>query len=219
MSESLFKITFVGIVWCSCRMLNDKLLNINNPPGEINTGETKQITWFNVRNYFVQVDFFQQNRGKMNQYWQDIKPPIICLNLMRNDECCFQHTAGIMVAITMKNLISSITTLVHVCLYDFNAFSWNNAKMCIIPSLLFDVVRIVGEQWSFCWIQWQKISDIKRTRNYHPATSSVCKRPAGYHSTSKIHVRDWIFKLSPIHALVICQFLWIHWIQQKFCSF
>ena len=33
----------------------------------------------------------------------------------------------------------------------------------------------------------------------------LCKRPGGYHSTSKTHVRNRIFKLSPIHTSVIYQ--------------
>ena len=33
----------------------------------------------------------------------------------------------------------------------------------------------------------------------------LCKRPGRYHSTSKTHVRDRIFTLLPIHALVIYQ--------------
>ena len=38
-------------------------------------------------------------------------------------------------------------------------------------------------------------------------------RPGCYHSASKTHVRDRIFKLSPIHASVIYHILWIHRIQ------
>ena len=33
----------------------------------------------------------------------------------------------------------------------------------------------------------------------------LCKRPAGYQNARKTHVRDRIFKLSPIHASVIYQ--------------
>ena len=57
----------------------------------------------------------------------------------------------------------------------------------------------------FHWIQriqWQKNYDIKRTRTWH----LLCKRPGCYHSSSKTHVRDWIFKLTPIHASVIISF-------------
>ena len=46
------------------------------------------------------------------------------------------------------------------------------------------------------------------------------RRSGCYHSTSKTHVSDRIFKLSPIHAWVIYQIpwiCWIHWIQWKFC--
>ena len=54
----------------------------------------------------------------------------------------------------------------------------------------------------------------KRTRTCH----LLCKRPWGYHSTSKTHVKDRIFKLSPIHGSVIYQIPWIRWIHWKFCS-
>ena len=33
----------------------------------------------------------------------------------------------------------------------------------------------------------------------------LCKKPACYHNTSKIHVKDRIFKLTPSHASVIYQ--------------
>ena len=39
----------------------------------------------------------------------------------------------------------------------------------------------------------------------------LCKRPGFYHNAHKTHVRDGIFKLTLIHALVICQITWIHW--------
>ena len=35
----------------------------------------------------------------------------------------------------------------------------------------------------------------------------MCKRPACYHSATKTHVADMIFKLSPIHASLIISFL------------
>ena len=41
----------------------------------------------------------------------------------------------------------------------------------------------------------------KRAGTYHPVTS--CERPRCYHSASEKHVRDRIFKLTPIHASVI----------------
>ena len=53
----------------------------------------------------------------------------------------------------------------------------------------------------FHWICWQNIC--------HRATFW----PGCYNSTSKTHVRDRIFKLSPIHASVIYQIPWIRWIQ------
>ena len=39
-----------------------------------------------------------------------------------------------------------------------------------------------------------------------PLSHLLCKRPGCYHSTSKIHVRDRIFKSSPIHASVVISF-------------
>ena len=44
-----------------------------------------------------------------------------------------------------------------------------------------------------------------------PPDHLLCKRPACYHNANKTHGRDRIIKLSPIHALVIYQFPWIHW--------
>ena len=41
----------------------------------------------------------------------------------------------------------------------------------------------------------------KRARTFH----LLCKRPGCYHSTSKTHVRERIFKTSPINASVIYQ--------------
>ena len=59
----------------------------------------------------------------------------------------------------------------------------------------------------FQWIQWHKIFVIKRT----PTCHLLCKRAGCYHSASKTHVRDRIFKLNPIHASVIYQIHRIHW--------
>ena len=41
----------------------------------------------------------------------------------------------------------------------------------------------------------------------------LCKRPRCYHSTSKTKVAERIFKLSPVHALVIYLISWIRWIE------
>ena len=46
---------------------------------------------------------------------------------------------------------------------------------------------------------------IKRARS----CQLLCKRPGCYHSANKTHVRDRIFKLSPIHASLIYQIPWI----------
>ena len=40
----------------------------------------------------------------------------------------------------------------------------------------------------------------------------MCKRPRCYHSASKTQVAERIFKLTPVHATVIYQILWIRWI-------
>ena len=45
----------------------------------------------------------------------------------------------------------------------------------------------------------------------------MCKRPGFYHSTSKTHLRDRIFKLSQFMLQWFIT-LWIHWIQWKLCS-
>ena len=47
-----------------------------------------------------------------------------------------------------------------------------------------------------------KLFVIKRTQTCH----LLCKRPGCYHSASKKHVRDRIFKLTPIHASAIIRF-------------
>ena len=44
------------------------------------------------------------------------------------------------------------------------------------------------------------------------ATTCCVRDQASYHNASKTHVRDRIFKLSPIHASVIYQIPWIRWI-------
>ena len=64
-----------------------------------------------------------------------------------------------------------------------------------------------------CWIQWKNICHYrKRARIYR----LLHYRPGCYHSASKTHVRDRIFKLTPIHASVINQIPWIHWISVPF---
>ena len=62
-----------------------------------------------------------------------------------------------------------------------------------------------------------KIIIIKRAQNCH----LLCKGPESYHSASKTHMTDGIFKLSSIPASVTYQIpciSWNHWIQWKFCS-
>ena len=55
-------------------------------------------------------------------------------------------------------------------------------------------------------------------KNYLSLKWLLYKRPICYHSPSKTPVRDRIFKFSPLHASVIYQIPWIHWIQWKLCS-
>ena len=63
------------------------------------------------------------------------------------------------------------------------------------------------------WIQWQKCVSLHSKGSNLPSSHLLGKRPKCYHSTNKTHVRDRIFKLSPIHASVIYQIPWICWIQ------
>ena len=63
----------------------------------------------------------------------------------------------------------------------------------------------------FHWIQWQKLLCFKKIiRTCH----HLCERC--YHGTSKTQVTKQIFKFSPIHASVIYQIPWIHWISDPF---
>ena len=72
-----------------------------------------------------------------------------------------------------------------------------------------------------CFTEFTEFSDknichySKRARTCHV----LCKRPTCHHSSSKTHVKDGIFKLTPIHASVIYQIPWIRWIHWKFCPF
>ena len=50
-------------------------------------------------------------------------------------------------------------------------------------------------------------------------TISCVRDQPCYHSPSKTHVRDKIFKLATIHVSVICQIPWIRWIHWEFCPF
>ena len=49
-----------------------------------------------------------------------------------------------------------------------------------------------------------------------PPNHLLCKRPGWYHCSSKIYVRDWVFKLSPIYASLIHQIPWFYWIPAPF---
>ena len=85
-------------------------------------------------------------------------------------------------------------------------------------------VKVISYAWisgvfpkCFHWIQqiqWQNICHQKGWTCHH-----LCKRPEFYHSTSKTHVRHWIFKLSPIHASMIYQILWIQEFNESFAPF
>ena len=71
--------------------------------------------------------------------------------------------------------------------------------------------------WSFFLkglTELTKISVTKRAWTCH----LLFKRSRCFHSTSKTSVRDRIFKLSPIHALVIYYIPGIYGIQYKFCT-
>ena len=78
-----------------------------------------------------------------------------------------------------------------------------------------------GGVFSKCFIEFSKFSDkifVITVNGLKPASSCVRDQDDS-HSTSKTHVRDGIFKLSPIYASVIYQIpriCWIHWIQRKF---
>ena len=63
-----------------------------------------------------------------------------------------------------------------------------------------------SDHWRFSWI--------------HSLNSALIRfnlPPGCYHSANKIHVRDRVFKLRPIHDSVIYQISRIQWIQWKFC--
>ena len=60
-------------------------------------------------------------------------------------------------------------------------------------------------------LSWVTKICVITVKGLEPATS--CVRPGCCHSASKTHVRDRIFKLSPIHASVIYQIPWIRWIR------
>ena len=104
-------------------------------------------------------------------------------------------------------------------------------KFLLVTKFQINVLLSVGQnllhQWKFWATSWRKRKNqssfslfnwiftkfnichcSKRVRTWHPATS--CVRD---HNASKTHVRHSIFKLSPIHASVIYQISWIHWIQ------
>ena len=49
-----------------------------------------------------------------------------------------------------------------------------------------------------------------------PPNHLLCKRPGWYHCSSKIYVRDRVFKLSPIYASLIHQIPWFYWIPAPF---
>ena len=68
----------------------------------------------------------------------------------------------------------------------------------------------------FHWIRgihWENILHFNKIiRTCH----LLCQRSKCCHITSKTHVEERIIKLNPIHASVIYQILWIHWISDQF---
>ena len=88
----------------------------------------------------------------------------------------------------------------------------NLSVFCYISSGLNNWVFPKCFHW-IRWIQWQKILYFKKIIQ---SCHLLCKRPICYHSTNKTHVAERIFKLSPIHASVIYQIDWIHWISDPF---
>ena len=83
-------------------------------------------------------------------------------------------------------------------------------------NMQFKIVSTRLRSWFLrCRLEWHtKIFVIKWTRTCHV----LCKRPGCNHITSKTHVRNTIFNLSPIHASVIYHIPWIRLIHWKFCS-
>ena len=110
------------------------------------------------------------------------------------------------------------------------ATRWNDRMVLLISECFFKIKCILNtdtdsNDWNIgvfpkCFTAFPEFSDknichySKRAWTYH----LLCKRLGYYRSASKTHVRDSVFKLSPIHASAICQIPWICWIQQKFCS-
>ena len=70
----------------------------------------------------------------------------------------------------------------------------------------------------FHWIRWIHKFFVITAKGFKPAIPCVRDQGANHanHSTNKTHVRDKIFKLTPIHASVIYQILWIYWISIPF---
>ena len=96
------------------------------------------------------------------------------------------------------------------CLHELPCTIHN--AIVIIPHVC--IVFSVERTFPICiWVfpkcfPWKNILVIKSFRTCH----LLCMRLRCYHSASKTQVSERIFKLSPIHASVIYQIPWIHWI-------
>ena len=101
-----------------------------------------------------------------------------------------------------------------------NSFSVSRGKR---THKFWNVLWFIEYNWVFpeCfhwirWIQWQKYLSLQIKGSNLPPSHLLRKRPGCYHSTNKTHVRDRIFKLSPIHVYVIYPIRWIQWIPIPF---
>ena len=113
----------------------------------------------------------------------------------------------------------------HVCKitrFFYNSWISQKNKILFPPNTSTQLVRsikfslnVFTEFSDFSDKKYLSLQYRKRARTCH----LLCKRPGYYHSTSKTHVRDRIFELSPTHASVIYPILWIcwiHWISVQF---
>ena len=82
---------------------------------------------------------------------------------------------------------------------------WNTVTVIGFRGKILDFDRCIFLVMYIIW-QLNSVTKIchysKRARTCH----LLCNRPEYYHNTSKTHVRDRIFRLSPIHASMIFRF-------------
>ena len=87
-------------------------------------------------------------------------------------------------------------------------------RSIIIRRMQFQLLDIAIEFALNVFLEFAGFSD-KNICHYNKRVwthNLLCQRQGCYHSASKTHVRDRIFKLTPIHASVIYQIPWIRWI-------